>query len=112
VRDFIDVRDIVRGYWNALEYGKPGQVYNIGTGTGYTIAWILETLLEMSSEIIEVSKDHGRMRPSDVPRLVCDASRFKNDCKWEPEYKLEETLQWVLDYWRWKLTPTEEPFYI
>jgi GDP-4-dehydro-6-deoxy-D-mannose reductase len=103
VRDFTDVRDTVRGYWLALEHGEPGQVYNIGTGLGYTMGYILETLLSMSPMDIQTVQDPGRMRPSDVPRLVCDAGRFERHCKWRPSYKLEETLKWILEYWRNKL---------
>jgi len=103
VRDFTDVRDTVRGYWNALEYGAPGDVYNIGTGVGYTMSWVLETLISMSNRNIRIGVDSERQRPSDVPRLICDASKFKEQCKWKPKYKLEETLQWLLDYWRAKI---------
>jgi len=103
VRDFTDVRDTVRGYWHALEYGEAGQVYNIGTGVGHTMGWVLETLVSMSELNIDIIKDSGRIRPSDVPRLVCDADRFMRKCKWRPSYKLEETLKWILDYWRSKI---------
>ena len=37
VRDFTDVRDMVRAYWLAADKGKPGEVYNIATGSGITI---------------------------------------------------------------------------
>jgi len=103
VRDFTDVRDTVRGYWLALEHGDAGQVYNIGTGVGYTMGWVLETLVSMSALDIEIIQDSDRMRPSDVPRLVCNAGRFMRKCEWRPSYKLEETLKWVLDYWRGKI---------
>ena len=32
VRDFTDVRDMVRAYWLAVTKAKPGEVYNIATG--------------------------------------------------------------------------------
>ena len=82
VRDFTDVRDTVRGYWLALDHGAPGQVYNIGTGVGYTMGWILETLISMSALNIEIIKDYDRIRPSDVPSLICNAGRFMRKCKW------------------------------
>src|SRR3990170_4974804 len=37
VRDFTDVRDMVRAYWLAVERGRPGEVYNIASGVGITI---------------------------------------------------------------------------
>ena len=104
VRDFTDVRDMVRAYWKALEYGLPGQVYNIGTGVGYSMRDVLEILTSMSALNITVAFDSERMRPSDVPRLVCDSGKFYRCTKWKPKYKLEETLRWILDYWRGKIT--------
>jgi GDP-4-dehydro-6-deoxy-D-mannose reductase len=100
IRDFTDVRDTVRGYWNALEYGAPGDVYNIGTGVGYTMGYILEVLLDIPAIHISKIQDPERMRPSDVPRLVCDSTKFREQCHWKPQYKIEETLKWILDYWR------------
>ncbi|HXE71074.1 MAG TPA: GDP-mannose 4,6-dehydratase, partial [Candidatus Nitrosotenuis sp.] len=45
VRDYTDVRDVVRGYWLALRHGVPGEVYNIGSGRGRSIREVLEGLL-------------------------------------------------------------------
>src|SRR5207237_4757141 len=44
VRDFTDVRDMVRAYHLAITRGEPGEVYNIGSGKGRTIQWLLDTL--------------------------------------------------------------------
>ena len=99
-RDFSDVRDIVRGYYLALQRGEPGEVYNLGSGKAYSIQDILEQLLEMSEVTIQVESDPARMRPSDVPTVVCDASRFRQRTGWEPQIPLRQTLQDVLDYWR------------
>ena len=38
IRDFSDVRDIVRGYYLALTQGEPGEVYNLGSGMGHSVA--------------------------------------------------------------------------
>ncbi len=71
-RDFTDVRDIIRGYWLALERGIPGEVYNICSGKGYEIGEILDMLLGMTSNYIKikVKKDSARMRPSPVPTII------------------------------------------
>jgi len=101
VRDFTDVRDMVRAYWLALEKGEAGDVYNIGSGMGYTMEAILEILTEDFPYTIE--QDVTRMRPSDVPILVCDATKFKDKTGWNTQIELKETLQWLLDYWRDKI---------
>jgi GDP-4-dehydro-6-deoxy-D-mannose reductase len=100
IRDFSDVRDIVRGYGMLMEHGRAGEVYNIGSGQGYAIKDLLNELLSMTEEKITVSQDPNRMRPSDVPVLIGDISRIKEHVGWEPEISMDKTLRDVLDYWR------------
>jgi GDP-4-dehydro-6-deoxy-D-mannose reductase len=103
VRDFTDVRDMVRAYHLAITMGEPGEVYNIGSGTGHTIQWLLDTLISMSNVSVEVKQDPTRMRPSDIPTNVSDNTRFVRRTGWHQQVPLEETLRDVLDYWRWKV---------
>ena len=99
-RDFTDVRDMVRGYWLALDKGEPGEVYNICSGTSWRIRDILDKLIEMAKVKIEVRQDKTRMRPSDVPLLEGDHSKFHARTGWKPEIPFEKTLSDLLDYWR------------
>jgi GDP-4-dehydro-6-deoxy-D-mannose reductase len=99
-RDWVDVRDVVRGYWLALENGVPGEVYNIGSGTTRTIQSMLDTLLSLSPVAIEVRHDPARLRPSDVPVLWADDSKFRAQTSWEPKVPFEQTMRDLLDYWR------------
>jgi GDP-4-dehydro-6-deoxy-D-mannose reductase len=99
-RDFTDVRDIVRGYWLALEKGKAGEVYNICSGKSYGIKEILDKLIELSGVSVEIKNDPERMRPSDVPLLEGDNSRFTGDTGWKPEIPFEQTLSDLIEFWR------------
>lgn len=99
-RDFTDVRDMVRGYWLALEKGKPGEAYNICTGRSYSIREILDMLIEITGMDVEVRTDKGRLRPSDVPLLEGDNSKFRKDTGWEPEFTIRQTLSDLIDFWR------------
>jgi GDP-4-dehydro-6-deoxy-D-mannose reductase len=102
VRDFTDVRDTVRGYWLALEKGKSGDVYNICSGVGRKMSEVLEMLIELSGVKVKVVRDESRMRPSDVPILVGDYSKFKKETGWEPLIPFEQTLEDLLNFWREK----------
>jgi len=102
VRDFTDVRDTVRGYWLALEKGKSGDVYNICSGVGRKMSEVLEMLIELSGVKVKVVRDESRMRPSDVPILVGDYSKFKKETGWEPLIPFEQTLKDLLNFWREK----------
>jgi GDP-4-dehydro-6-deoxy-D-mannose reductase len=105
-RDFTDVRDMVRAYHLAVTMGEPGDVYNIGYGQGHTIQWVLDTLISMSSVKVEVRQDPSRMRPSDIPSLVCNPSKFHARTGWQPTIPIEQTLRDILDYWRKKVRET------
>lgn len=99
-RDFTDVRDIVRAYWLALERCRPGEVYNICSGRAWEIEEVLNILLGLTDEKIKVKQDPDRMRPSDVPVLVGDSSKFRKATGWEPEIPFEKSLGDLLGYWR------------
>lgn len=106
-RDYTDVTDVVRAYFLALEKGQPGQVYNICSGTAYSIREILEMLIDISGIDVEVKTDPARLRPSDVPLLRGDYSRFNQLTGWKPRVPLRTTLEKVLDYWKEKLAESD-----
>lgn len=100
IRDFTDVRDMVRAYWLAVTKAKPGEVYNIATGNGIVIREMLERLIQLADVEVKIETDPERLRPSDVEILIGDASKFKADTGWEPRIPFEQTLRDLLDYWR------------
>ena len=100
-RDYTDVRDIVRGYWLLLERGQPGEVYNLCSGRAWAIQEILNFFLaESRVPAITVREDPARLRPSDVPVLIGDASKIRETLGWESRIPFEQTLRDLLEYWR------------
>jgi GDP-4-dehydro-6-deoxy-D-mannose reductase len=99
-RDFTDVRDMVRAYWMALEKCEPGEVYNICSGKAWVIKDVLDFLLAQTKMKIEVKQDPARLRPSDVPILLGDNSKFVQATGWQPTIPFEQTLRDMLEYWR------------
>jgi GDP-4-dehydro-6-deoxy-D-mannose reductase len=99
-RDFTDVRDIVRAYALAADRCRPGEAYNVGSGVGRRIGDLLRMLIAQSRVPVEVRQDPARLRPADVPRMVCDATRFRNATGWAPTISLEQSLHDVLQDWR------------
>jgi len=100
VRDFTDVRDVVRAYWSLLEKGGGGQVFNVCSGRGRRIRELLDTLLGLARVEVEIRVDPERLRPADVPVLVGDPSRLIALTAWEPRIPIETTLQDLLADWR------------
>jgi GDP-4-dehydro-6-deoxy-D-mannose reductase len=99
-RDFTDVRDMVRAYYLAITQGEPGAVYNLGSGRATPISHILDTLLSLSTVDVRVEQDPARLRPADVPRIVCDPRRFQALTGWQATIPLEQSLADILNDWR------------
>lgn len=100
VRDFTDVRDVVRGYRLMAEKGKAGEIYNLGSGRGTKLADALEILRSFAKVPIEVFIDPARVRPVDQPLLVASAEKLRAETGWEPRYSIEQTLEDMLNEWR------------
>jgi GDP-4-dehydro-6-deoxy-D-mannose reductase len=99
-RDFTDVRDVVRAYQLALAEGRPGEVYNVGSGHAVALREVVQRLLRMSRVPIRVEVDSRRVRAVEARASVCDAGRLQRRTGWRPLIPLEETLADTLDYWR------------
>lgn len=99
-RDYTDVRDMVRGYFLAATRGKPGEVYNISQDKAWKIADVLSYLISLSKVKVRVKNDPARMRPSDVPVLIGDSSKFRRQTGWKPKIPLEKTFKDLLNFWR------------
>jgi GDP-4-dehydro-6-deoxy-D-mannose reductase len=99
-RDFTDVRDMVYAYWLSTEKCEPGEVYNICSGTSISIQELLNLVLSNSDIEIEVRQDPSRLRPSDVPLLEGDSTRFREATGWAPKIPFRQTLSDMMDYWR------------
>ncbi len=103
IRDFSDVRDIVKAYILALEKGINGKKYNICSGNGQKISSILNKLLELSKQNIQIKTDPKRLRPSDTPKLIGSHEKFTKRSGWKPQISFEQTLVDMLDWWRFNL---------
>ena len=99
-RDFTHVKDVVRAYRLIAEKGRPGEVYNVGSGETHSAQEILDKLCAMASCPIPVEQDPAKLRPSDTPVICCDRSKLTNDTGWAPQIPLEVILSDTLREWR------------
>jgi GDP-4-dehydro-6-deoxy-D-mannose reductase len=99
-RDISDVRDIAAAYEALIHHGVPGAAYNVGSGVSHEIRTLLNMLVSQSTVPIQIEVDPARLRPVDVPDVVCDNSRICADTGWHPHIPIETTLKDMLDYWR------------
>ena len=105
LRTIADVRDAVKAY-HLLVTRKPkfGESYNIGGEYTCTIKNILEFLMKNSTvKGIKIKIDKKRLRPIDADLQIPNTKKFKKHTKWKPEYKFENTMIDLLNYWRDKI---------
>ena len=100
VRDYIHVVDLAVGHVKALKKieEKSGlKVYNLGTGTGYSVLDIVKNFEEATGvKIPYVIKER---RPGDIASCYADASLAKEELGWEAQYGIKEMCA---DSWRWQ----------
>lgn len=102
-RDFLDVRDVAEVYALAVQQAetlKPGAIFNVASGTPRRIGDVLETLLALSHTEIDIVQDPVRMRPSDLPCIIGNADRVREQLGWQPAHRFANTISDVLDDWR------------
>lgn len=101
MRDFCDVRDVVRAYAQAaLAERRPAGVINLARGRSCSVRSVLDRLLALSDAPIEIRVDPARLRAPEPPRPDVDVSLAAQTLGWRPEIALDDTLRDVLDHWR------------
>ena len=103
-RNFTHVHDIVRAYWLSVHKCDAGELYLVGSDEDdkvYTFKEALEQIIDMSTvKGIKHQKDSQYIRPTTVPFLIGDTSKFREKTGWKPEIGFEQILTETLDYWR------------
>lgn len=104
-RNFTHVLDVIRAYQIAMNNLPAGDLYIVGSESEEnvaTFAQVLERLINKSTfkSTIDIKQVDKFIRPTAVPYLVGDISKFKKMTNWEITYSLDLILDDVLDYWR------------
>jgi dTDP-glucose 4,6-dehydratase len=104
VREWIHVEDHCRAIECVLTHGRPGEVYNIGSGERLSNLQVVETILQLLQKphsLIQFVAD----RPGHDFRYALDSRKARRDLGWEPRYGwdagLRQTVQWYLEHQDW-----------
>lgn len=95
-RDFTDVRDMARAYLLALDKGKSGDVYNIGSGKVVQIGAVLKMMLSLAKADIKIKQDKNLVRPTEI--IYCDYTKFRRQTGWRPTVPIETTISDTIEY--------------
>lgn len=100
IRDYIHVLDLAKAHILALESlitGHKSDVYNVGTGKGYSNLEVIRTAEKVSGKKLKVKV--VPRRPGDANELVADSTKIQKDLNWKPEYSDLETI--ITTAWKW-----------
>lgn len=98
VRDFVDVRDVVRAYYLLFKKGKKGEIYNICSGKGHRLSQVIQSMAKLLKLKITQKVDPAKVRPNDNKIIVGSYEKIRKHTGWKPEYSLEKSLADILDY--------------
>lgn len=101
MHDWTDVRDIVRGLWLIAERGKPGQSYVLASEQRHSRSDLCALLKQMTSAPIEF-RDHTAPNP-EPDALYGSSAEFRQLTGWEPQIKIQQSLQDLLNHWRFQV---------
>ncbi len=103
-REWLYLCDCIRAIFAALEEGKPGEVYNVGSGERYQVVEIVREILKLLDKpqsLIKFVSD----RPGHEKRIAICSEKIKNKLKWIPHTKFESglkmTVEWNLNNRTW-----------
>lgn len=101
VRDYIHVMDLARGHLAAYKHlcqAEPAvNIYNLGTGNGYSVLEIIEKFKSVSGK--EIPFSIAPRRPGDIATCFANAQKAKDELGWECEFELDQMIK---DAWNWQ----------
>ena len=99
-RDFSDVRDVVRAYELLLRKGKPGEVYNVGSGRAVPLKRMLAILQSFTSQKVQVNVEQQRVRSDESDVIYGNIRKLKESTGWKAQFNLSMTLRDLFLYWK------------
>ncbi len=99
VRDFLYIKDVVKGCLLVLEKGESMRPYNVGCGSAITIGEIVDVILKVTGKNPKVEWDNSK--PTTIPFRMVSTERIINELGFKPDYTFEEgmkeTVEWYLE---------------
>ncbi len=100
VRDYIHVVDLAKGHVKAVKYAvenKGCEVFNLGTGVGYSVLDIVNTFMEVNH--VNIPYVIAPRRPGDIATCYADPTKSAEVLGWKAEETLADMCR---DSWNWQ----------
>jgi UDP-glucose 4-epimerase len=100
IRDYIYINDLAEGIIAALDFGLPGEIYNIGSGQGYSNIQIVEEIIRplAKKEGLDLQINFQPSRGFDVPSNILSYEKLHAISGWSPQMSFEEGIH---STWKW-----------
>jgi UDP-glucose 4-epimerase len=104
VRDFIHVSDIAHAHTLALDYliskktNKKTEIFNLGTGDGYTVLEVIKAFEKVSG--VKLNYSIGPRRPGDIVAIYANNNKARTELGWITQYGIDEMMDTA---WQWEL---------
>ena len=108
IRDFVDVRDVVKAYYLLLKHGSRGETYNVCKGEGIALSELIRMMAKILNVSVEISINKDLFRPKDNHKIVGSNKKIFEAVGWSPKIPLEDSLKDIIDYWGSKLILSRE----
>jgi len=92
IRDFTDVRDVVDAYYRIIKNAPNRSVYNVCSGHGIKLRDIIDETAKTLGIKPNIVVDKTRLRANEIPSVIGDNSKLKNELGWKPKYTLKQTI--------------------
>lgn len=99
VRDFTDVRDVVKAYYLLLKNGRSGNTYNICSNKGILLQDLIKRFSDITGASISCQTNPEVIRPTENKKLVGSYEKINKELGWSPSIPLDQSLRDLLDYW-------------
>ena len=96
VRDYIFIDDLIEGVYKAAVINTKSRIFNLGSGAGMSLNKVLETIRSVTN--CEFKINYVAKRAFDVPKIVLDISRAKEELGWAPVVPFEAGLTKMLEF--------------
>ena len=93
IRDYIHVQDLALAHLAALkkvESGYISQVYNVGSGKGYSVKEMMDQISKSLGR--DINPELSQARAGDSPKLIASIDKIKEQLGWSPKASLEEMI--------------------
>jgi nucleoside-diphosphate-sugar epimerase len=95
-REFNDVRMVCDTYLRLLQHGRPGETYNVCSGTTHSLGEVLKVLSRLTGHTMDVRVNPAFVRANEIHRLCGNPRKLESAIGPLTRWDLDETLAWVL----------------